>query len=94
MTEFEEGVWGDPAKKALSVYDYPSVYDRLRNAFGGVYNMTYGPTGAHLESLEIAQDQYEPLKAELKVLVNEVIPAFEQKMIEAGAPWMSGQPLK
>ena len=94
MAEFEEQVWGDPAKKQLSVYDYPSVYDRLGIAFRGVYNMTYGPTGAQLESLKIAQEQYEPLKTELKVLVNEVIPAFEQKLIDAGAPWMSGQPLK
>lgn len=94
IAEFEEQVWGDPAKRALSVYDYPSVYDRLRIAFGGVYNMTYGPTGTQAESLKIAQEEYEPIKAELKVLVNEVIPAFEQKLIEAGAPWMNGMPLK
>ncbi len=94
MGEFEERVWGDPAKRELSVYDYPSVYDRLRVAFMGLFNMTYGPTAMQIENLEIAKSEYEPLKAEIEVMVNETIPAFEQKMIDAGAPWMNGQPLK
>jgi hypothetical protein len=94
MAEYNEKIWGDPAKRELSVYDYPSVGRRFDMAAGGTYNLNYGPTGQQLKSLEIAKEQFEAVKAELEILVNETIPAYEQKLIDAGAPWMNGQPLK
>jgi photosystem II stability/assembly factor-like uncharacterized protein len=94
LAEFEEQVYGDPAKRELSEYDYPTVSQRLGVASGGAWNMNYGPTGTQIMCLEIAQEQFKALKADLKVIVEEEIPAFEQKLIDAGAPWMNGMPLK
>ena len=94
MAEFKEKVFGDPAKRELSVYDHPSINTRLWTSWGGLNNLTYGPTGDQIMNLEIAEKEFEPLKAELKVLVEDTIPAYEQKLIDAGAPWMSGQPMK
>jgi hypothetical protein len=44
--------------------------------------------------LEIAKEQFKGLKSDLEVIINEMIPAFEEKLVAAGAPWMSGMPLK
>ena len=94
MAEFTEKIWGDPAKRALSVYDYPSVDRRFDMASAGTFNLNYGPTGQQVKSLEIAKEQFEVVTTELDVLIKETIPAYEQKLVEAGAPWMNGQPLK
>ena len=94
LAEFGEQVWGDPAKWEISVYDYPSVSQRLRTAAGGFYNLTYGPTETQIMCLEIAKEQFNALKTDLKVLLEEKIPVYEQKLIDAGAPWMNGMPLK
>jgi photosystem II stability/assembly factor-like uncharacterized protein len=94
LAEFREQVWGDPARQELSEYDYPTVRDRLGNAYDGARDLNYGPTGTQVISLELAKQQFEGLKEGLLVIVNETLPAFEQKLIDAGAPWMNGQPLK
>ena len=94
VAEFGEQIWGDPAKRELSFYDYPTVSNRLSTAASGAYNLNYGPTGTQLMCLELAKEQFDALKAEMIVLVSETIPAYEQKLIDAGAPWMNGQPLK
>ncbi len=94
LAEFREQVWGDPAKQELSEYDYPTVSDRLGNAYDGARDLNYGPTGTQVISLELARQQFEGLKEGLLVIVSETIPTFEQKLVEAGAPWMNGQTLK
>jgi hypothetical protein len=93
MAEFKEQVFGDPAKRELSVYDHPSVNQRMRVAIQGAHNLNYGPTVTQQMNLEIARNQYEALKPGLKALVEDSIPAFEKKLVDAGAPWMSGRPL-
>ncbi|MEN8224134.1 MAG: glycosyl hydrolase [Bacteroidota bacterium] len=94
LAEFEEQVYGDPAKRELSQYDYPTVMQRWSVAAAGANNLSYGPTNTQVMSLEIARDQFTSLKTDLELIVNEQLPALEQKMIEAGAPWMNGMPLK
>jgi len=94
LAEFKEKAFGDPAKRELSVYDYPSVNTRLWTAWAGLNNLTYGPTADQITNLEVAWNEFEPLKAELKIMVEDTLPAYEQKLIDAGAPWMNGQPMK
>ncbi|MCD4724231.1 MAG: hypothetical protein K8R63_05255 [Bacteroidales bacterium] len=94
LAEFEEQVHGDPAKRELSEYTYPTLRQRLSVASQGYWNLTYGPTLMQIQNLQIARKQFEILKSELEVIVNQQIPDMEQKLIDAGAPWMSGRPLK
>jgi hypothetical protein len=94
LAEFNEKVYGDPAKRELSEYDYPTVSQRLGVASGGAWNLNYGPTGTQQMCLEIAKEQFKGFKAELEVIIQELIPAFEAKLVAAGAPWMNGMPLK
>jgi hypothetical protein len=59
----------------------------------GTMNSTYGPTPLHKKSLEIAKSQFADFKIELEKLINAEIPKFEKSLINAGAPWVEGQPL-
>jgi hypothetical protein len=53
---------------------------------------TYGPTATQRRSLEIAEEEFPPLRARLEAAV-ERCRAFEKKLEAAGAPWTPGQPL-
>jgi aromatic ring-cleaving dioxygenase len=94
LAEFEEQVYGDPAKRDMSEYSYPTVGQRLGVASGGARSLTHGPTATQVMCLEIAQEQFTAMKTDLELIVNQKIPKLEQKLIEAGAPWMNGMPLK
>ena len=94
IAEFEEQLHGDPAKREMSEYAYPTLRHRLSVASQGYWNLTHGPTLTQVQNLQIAREQFNLLKSELQVIVNQQIPDMEQKLIEAGAPWMSGRPLK
>ena len=43
-------------------------------------------------SLELAVEEFNSLKNELMDIRENRIPAIEKMMIEAGAPWIEGQP--
>ena len=94
LAEFNEQLYGDPAKRGMSEYSYPTVSQRLGVASGGAWSLTHGPTATQIMSLEIAQEQFAVVKTDLELIVNQKIPTLEQKLIEAGAPWMNGMPLK
>jgi len=94
LTIFEEQVYGDPAMRDMSVYTYPTVNQRLGTASGGAWSLTHGPTKTQLMCLDIAEKQFNTLKADLEIIVNDKIPAYEKKLVDAGAPWMNGMPLK
>jgi hypothetical protein len=43
--------------------------------------------------MDLAEAQFEDVKARLVRLTEETIPAFERALVEAGAPWVPGMPL-
>ena len=94
LGEFEEQIKGDPAKMEVSEYDYPTLNQRIGVAYGGAWNLSYGPTGTQVENLELAKEEFKTLKTGLLQIVDVQIPAFEKKLAAAGAPWMNGMPLK
>ena len=71
----------------------PTIKNRLSVAVTGTQNSTYGPTPLLRRSLEIAQTEFAGLKARFEDIVNRQIPSFEKVLIEAGAPWLDGQPI-
>ncbi len=54
---------------------------------------TYGPTELHKQTLQMGIQLLEGIKTDLTGLVEEVLPALEEELTEAGAPWMEGQGL-
>jgi hypothetical protein len=59
----------------------------------GTFSSTYGPTETLKNSLKIAGNEFRTVKAELDIIVNDRLPKIERAMIDAGAPWMEGQPI-
>lgn len=82
---------GQPAKVPVNEPSKPTVRDRLQAAEMGTQMSTYGPTPNHKKTLSIAEEEFESLRQKLNQLKEKRIPAFQEKLIEAGAPWTPGQ---
>ncbi len=67
-----------------------TVGDRLGVALLGTALSTYGPTPTHVEAVEIAESEYQASHNQLKKLIEQTIPQLEQKIYDAGAPWIPG----
>ena len=85
--------FGSKAKKEVGERTKPTIYSRLSAARMGTSNSTYGPTPTHIRSFEIAQKEFKALKSELTGIMERKIPAVEQELKKAGAPWIPGQEL-
>jgi hypothetical protein len=80
------------SRHEMDVKDQPTLLDRLNNA-RSVAGNTYGPTATQRKSLEIANSQYQQVKAQLEDIRQNLLPQLEAQLTAAGAPWMRGQPL-
>ncbi len=85
---------GDPQRNEVGEKSTATIGDRLSVAALGTSLSTYGPTPTHKQNLQIAQNQLEKLRAELSKMVNEQIPALEQELVEAKAPYVKGSTIK
>jgi hypothetical protein len=54
---------------------------------------TYGPTGNKKAAFNRAKKQLSDIKSQLKTIVDTTIPAIEQDLKKAGAPYIEGQGL-
>ena len=81
---------GNAARNAIYERTQPTVRSRLGFVLTGVGRSTYGPTQTHREQLAIAKSDFEAIKQRLTRLVETTIPAFEQELSAAGAPWVPG----
>jgi len=91
LMDIEVELNGQPAQRPVNEPQKPTVGSRLRAAQMGTNNSTYGPTPNLEKTLRIAEEQFEDIRQELNQLQQERIPAFRQKLVEAGAPWTPGQ---
>jgi photosystem II stability/assembly factor-like uncharacterized protein len=94
LGKIELQFYGSKAKGEVGEKNNPTVYGRLGVAQTGTTSSTYGPTATHKMSLEIAQEEFNKLKLELTDIVENKIPIIENELIDLGAPWIEGQPLR
>ena len=85
---------GDPLRNEVGEKSKPTIGSRLSAATTGTAYSTYGPTPNHQKTLSIANRQLQQLRIELKNIVEEEIPALEERLIEAKAPYVKGMPLR
>ncbi len=88
--ELYRSLHGSPSREEVGEKQPPGPANRISVATRGL-STTYGPTPLHRENLELGLKELQPVKDELDVLFEEVIPALEQDLREAGAPWIEGQ---
>ncbi len=93
MLDLQEAMFGASAKNAIGERTDPTVQNRLSTAYRGIAT-SYGPTGMHRSNMEIAQKELKQLKTQMVSLIEGEMAAVEKALIEAGAPWILGQPIK
>ena len=67
------------------------VSQRLSAVQMGTALSTYGPSPAHLRSLEIAEQEFAPLRQEITRIFEQELPALRRALDEAGVPWTPGR---
>ncbi|MDT8409952.1 MAG: hypothetical protein RQ741_10170 [Wenzhouxiangellaceae bacterium] len=90
LFEIEEQLEGKQLLSELNEPQGPTIGQRIFVAVIGTGRSTYGPTPTHKRSLEIAEQQFAAVRTELNRIVEQRIPALEQQLLEAGAPWTPG----
>ena len=90
-TDINEKFNGDPTKSRRNESAYPGFNSRLRSMMFGAMGSTEGPTGTHMQQYDIVVQEYEDVADKLKELIEADIPAINEKLDEAGAPWTPGR---
>ncbi len=91
LLALDEQLNGNASKRQVGEKRKPTIAARHGMASGGNFGSTYGPTPNHKRSLEIAGIELKTLISELNKITNQDLPKFEQKLRDAGAPWIDGQ---
>ncbi|WOJ97169.1 glycosyl hydrolase [Congregibacter brevis] len=93
LYEIDEALNGNKSVQAVGNYELHRVNSWLGHARRGVSNSSYGPTGAHRQSLGYAVEVFAPIRERLNAVIDAEIPALRKKLQSAGAPWGAGQPV-
>lgn len=91
LLDIDKELNGDPIKDEIGERSNPTASDggSLTRYLGN----TYGPTEEHKGLLKRVQSQLKSVKSKLQPIVNSTLPALENDLKKAGAPWIEGQGL-
>jgi photosystem II stability/assembly factor-like uncharacterized protein/uncharacterized coiled-coil protein SlyX len=84
-------LFGDGVASTLDQDTPKSVTSRVGYLSYSQYYSTAPPSKGHLLSFEIAKEEFEPILQEVRRLSDEVLPALQQKLERAGAPFTPGR---
>jgi hypothetical protein len=83
--------YGDSVKRKLDIQTYLTPSSRLGAVAYYQKYSTAAPTKTHMDSYEIAKEEFEPIK----VLINKLksqMNSLEQMLKDSGAPYTPGRP--
>ena len=81
-------VYGNSAKSEIGERNNPTVRSFLNNAYRGLTS-TYGPTGQHKESLNIASSMMDKLDVELNIILGK-LPKLKIELDNMDSPLIIG----
>jgi len=93
LLTLDEQLNGNRSKRQIGEKNKPTIAWRLGVASWGTFDSTYGATPLHKRSLEIAATEFQELKKNLDIIINQDIPKIEAALKAAGAPWIDRQPI-
>ncbi len=93
LLALDEQLNGNRSKRQIGEKIKPTIARRQSVTARGTVNSTYGPTPLHKRNLEIAATEFQELKKNLDIIINQDIPKIEDALKAAGAPWIDGQPI-
>jgi photosystem II stability/assembly factor-like uncharacterized protein len=71
----------------------PSLVRRVQRVMGALWTSTSAPTTTHQRNYDIAAEGFAPVLTRLRELIEITLPALEQDLDAAGAPWTPGRVL-
>ena len=92
LLDIEKELQGDKVKGEVGERSNPNASEGSSLSWRAFGN-TYGPTEEHKAFLSRVQSQLKKVKAKLLPIVNSTLPALENDLKKAGAPWIEGQGL-
>ena len=91
LMDVREKFNGDPTKSRRNEMAYPGFMSRLRTMMFGAMGSTTGPTGTHRAQYDIVLAEYEEVIDDLRKIIEDDLPAMNEKLDDAGAPWTPGR---
>ncbi len=89
LNALEREVNGSPSREEIGERNPPTISSRFYTGFRGL-STTYGPTGNHRRSLQIAATELDELMPRIERLRDETIPGLQEELREIGAPYIIG----
>ena len=69
----------------------PSITERVESIVDSQWRSTSAPTGTNREAYRIASEEFGPVLGNLRQIIETDLPALEQQLEAAGAPWTPGR---
>ncbi len=91
LAGLQERLSGNEQRAYMNESGPVSIERRVDVAIYGTHFSTYGPTPTHERSLQIAEQQFSEFRREFDELLEKQLPAFEEKLNDAGVPWTPGR---
>jgi hypothetical protein len=91
LMDLREALTGDPTKPRHNEPELPGIIGRVNQIVYGHWSSTAAPTATHRRNYEIASQQFGAMVGDLRQLIEVDLPAFEQRLEEAGVPWTPGR---
>ncbi len=91
MKEISISLNGDPILNEKYVEAVPSIRDRIRGVLFGSMRNTYGITQTQREQAEIGRSEFAEVSSKIKELLANDLKQFEDRLNEAGIPWVAGR---
>ncbi|MGH7540209.1 MAG: WD40/YVTN/BNR-like repeat-containing protein [Gemmatimonadota bacterium] len=91
LTDLREALNGDPTRARRAEPAMPGIIDRVNQVVFGHWRVTHGPTATHRRQYEIAAEQFTEVHDDLRQLIETDLPALEERLEAAGAPWTPGR---
>lgn len=91
LADLHRSINGDKTKDKRNENQTPAVNDRLTYILWGTWEVTSDPTTTQVEAYRIASEEFAPLLARLKTVVESDIRGLESELDRLDAPWTPGR---
>ena len=81
---------GDRTASRLDIDTPPSISNRLGLVGYESLSSSSGPTQTHIDGYNIALEEFKPVLAEVRVIINQDMKALNDALVKAGAPYTPG----
>ncbi|MEC9372368.1 MAG: glycosyl hydrolase, partial [Planctomycetota bacterium] len=91
LEDIQIALRGDPTLGRQNLPSPPTIYRRVETIIGNQWYTTNAPTQTERDAYQYAADAFSPVLADLTTLIKTNLPAIEDELEQAGAPWTPGR---